>query len=325
MGTEDWWMPTFNLTPFVGNTIHLRWEVGTDTVRTDHEGWRIDDILVTGRGVPGITNHNMVNWTLSPDDGAGADDVVLYNIYRADNPGGPWDLTAYLDTVSAGTSTYTDWNKGEFDGTDWWYVVRAQDLAGNEEQNSIAMPEVPPSTYDINLAGISPGDWTFVSYPITANGDVVTIFDDSSWGDSNTEWDCIQWYYPLDSVDPWKMHSIDKPANLNDMPAVDNTMGFWIRITSNGGDQMLSIGSGVLPGATTNIQLYNGWNLVGYPSATARLASDTLPPQADKVAVYDSGQPYDLRDETVLTSVTMVQSNAYWVHVTADCTWQVDL
>jgi hypothetical protein len=93
----------------------------------------------------------------------------------------------------------------------------------------------------------------------------------------------------------------------------------------NGGDNHITTGQeGVYPAVPVNIDLFNGWNMVSYPSATARLASTTLPAQADTVAVFDSGQPYGIRDETVLTGVTLTEGNAYWVHVTADCTWQVD-
>lgn len=71
-----------------------------------------------------------------------------------------------------------------------------------------------------------------------------------------------------------------------------------------------------------NIHLYIGWNMVGYPSATPRLASITLPAAADIVSVYQTAPPY-IQDSFLLGSVTMSEGNAYWVRVTADCSWFV--
>ncbi|MCK4757769.1 MAG: S8 family serine peptidase, partial [Thermoplasmata archaeon] len=42
---------------------------------------------------------------------------------------------------------------------------------------------IPP--YDIDLDGAIADDWVFVSFPITATGDVMTVFDDLAWGDGN--------------------------------------------------------------------------------------------------------------------------------------------
>ena len=75
---------------------------------------------------------------------------------------------------------------------------------------------------------------------------------------------------------------------------------------------------------TTAIPLYTGWNLVGYPSITPVLASDTLPPMADMISVYDAANPYLIRDVTDMTSEILSCYNGYWVHVTADTMWVID-
>ncbi len=121
-------------------TVYIRFKIDGSDGSWQYSGWNIDDMRVEAL-VNGGTNDNCLNWTLSGDDGGGQNDVDHYNIYRADNSGGPWDAGAYIDGVSAGIATYTDLGRGEFDGTNWWYVIRAVDTATNEETNSNAVPE----------------------------------------------------------------------------------------------------------------------------------------------------------------------------------------
>jgi len=118
------------------------------------DNWYVDDALLTYTG-GGLTDDNKLDWTLSADDGAGANDVDHYDIYRADNSGGPWDAAAIIDTVAAGTSTYIDYGKGEIDGITWWYVVRAVDLAGNVDANTNSVPE-PSSGNQVPNAPLNP-------------------------------------------------------------------------------------------------------------------------------------------------------------------------
>jgi hypothetical protein len=409
------------------STFYIGFTVDGDAFQLDY--WYIDNVLLTSTG-GGTTDDNWLNWTLSGDDGAGANDVDHYDIYRSAVSSGPWDAAHIIDTVPAGTATYMDYGCGEFDGINWWYVVRAVDIWGNEEMNTNAVPEIPvadmpptvtldspnggqtypaaslisifwtaaddnpwgpppncwiyydddtnpgngqtlitntvdagagtyiwdsagvpagdyylhivvedsigqtnedwsdgsftilPPVYNIDLTGIGAGEWVFVSFPILATGDVLTVFDDVNWGDSQSSWDIAQWY---DNVNKqWRSFSIYKPASINDMDVFDNTMGVWLHLTSNGGDQQLTVGTGDMPAGPVMINLYTGWNLVSYPSNTPRLASATLPPEADLLSVYDIAQPYLIRDE-LPNAVTMQVGNAYWVHCTGDTVWMVDV
>ena len=108
--------------------------------------------------------------------------------------------------------------------------------------------------------------------------------------------------------------------------AIDNTGGFWIHLTANGGDEMLTTGlEGVFPSGTTSINLYAGWNLVGYPSATSRLASDALAgTSADMIAYHNPVAPYRIDETSDLSSIMMDHGNAYWVRVPADTVWNID-
>jgi len=412
--------------PITG-TVHIKFQQ-YDNYAIPTDGFLWDDIHVQGREMGVGTEDNRLDWTLSTDDGGGTDDVALYNIYRALGPAGPWDMGAYIDSVTEGMSTYIDYNVGEFDGINWWYVVRAEDIWGNEEPNTNAVPEIPvgdmpptvtvdapnggevypadslitvdwtaaddnpwgptpncwiyydddtnpgngetlitdvrdagagthawdatgvpagnyyihivvvdsigqtaedwsngfitilPPVYNIDLTGFGVGDWVFVSYPIEATGDPLTVFDDANWGDGQTTWDIAQWYDNVNKL--WQTYSIYRPPAINDNVVFDNTMGVWLHLTANGGDQQLTVGTGSLPAIDVTINLFTGWNLVGYPSAIPRLGSATLPGEADLMAIYDPAQPYLILD-VLPTTTPMSEGNAYWVHVIADTVWTV--
>jgi hypothetical protein len=70
-----------------------------------------------------------LTWTLSSSEA----DVSRYNIYRALTSGGQ-NFSNPLDYVSKGTATYTDTSTTS--GTTYYYVVRAQDAAGNTDTNT---------------------------------------------------------------------------------------------------------------------------------------------------------------------------------------------
>ncbi len=161
--TGGWVKSTFDLSSYAGQTVHIKWDVGVDNYATTDAGWRIDDVLCYAIGSGGTTEDNLLNWTLSSDDGAGADDLTQYNIYRTDTSAGPWDATTFYTSVPPQTDQYYDAGAGEFDGTTWWYVVRGEDTLGNEDTNVNAVPE--PS------AGNSPPNAPFNPVPAdTATG-----------------------------------------------------------------------------------------------------------------------------------------------------------
>ena len=76
-----------------------------------------------------------VTWTLSPDDGEGANNVTTYEVYRSESPEGPWEL---LGEAAAGSSEYQDRaqiDAGEIShavtsGTPYYYAVRVNSPDG---------------------------------------------------------------------------------------------------------------------------------------------------------------------------------------------------
>ncbi len=252
------------------------------------------------------TDHNTLNWTASVSG-----DLDHYNIYRADSEFGMYSV---IDTVPAGTNTYVDLGMGQADAVIWWYKVRAVDAVGNEEQNDIAVPEPSgpiPLAYSIDLTG-KPAGWVLVSFPIEINGNIEAILNDSG-----TIWNVAKWYDPI--TKQWKTY---RKTGTQSFTSIDNTMGVWLHLTANGDDQLLTTTlMGMMPTTEVAIQLYAGWNMVGYPSATSRLGSLTLPAEADLVAEWQLSSPYII--DKAKADVTMSEGNAYWVRVSTDCVWYV--
>ncbi len=323
-------LETLTVTTNVGSSsFYIGWAVTGNSYQLMY--WYIDDVLLTSTG-GGTTEDNWLNWTLSADDGAGANDVDHYNIYRANNVAGPWIPGAIIDTVPAGTDTYMDFGVGEPDGITWWYVVRAVDIWGNEELNSVAVPEpggAPPNTCDIPITVAGTG-WQFVSFPIDVAGSgVLAIFDDDAWngeGANAVTWDVIYWYDPTDATDPWKSYNKNW-GGAQDMPGtITNHMGFWIHITSNpgDGDGMLTVGDGADPSGET-IMLDVGWNLVGFPSNAVGYQASDLPgwgATITKIGYYNDPSPYNII-ETTLGTTPMSAGNAYWVYSTIVQPWNL--
>ena len=87
-------------------------------------------------------------------------------------------------------------------------------------------------------------------------------------------YDIVQWYNLSDTSNPWKQNITKKPSYLNDLDHIDNTMGFWIHITEPGG--ILFQYPGAQPLGNQTINIYPGWNLIGYPSLTRHNRTEGL-------------------------------------------------
>jgi hypothetical protein len=128
-------------------------------------------MIVTDPGLGGQIN---LNWNQSPDDGGGQMDVAGYNIYRATTPTG-FGATP-LASVAAGITAYQDTTVT--DNTDYYYMLRAFDRAGNESVDSNVtsacrstdqQPPIISDLYPANRALDVPAD-TYIGFTVSDNG-----------------------------------------------------------------------------------------------------------------------------------------------------------
>lgn len=153
--------------------------------------------------------------------------------------------------------------------------------------------------------------WNLISLPLeqvdSSVPSVLASIDD--------QYDVVKYYDNLDKADPWK--SYRPGSSVNDLTGIDNTMGLWVHTT-----QFCNLTvRGIVP-TSTQINLYAGWNLVGYPTQTTETVGNALwGTGADRVEVFDPVSPYI--KEAGATYV-MKPGEGYWVHVSADSTWTIN-
>jgi len=107
---------------------------------------------------------------------------------------------------------------------------------------------------------------------------------------------------------------------------MDATTGFWVRATASAELTLDSCSP-----SSVSIELYVGWNLIGYPSGATRPISEALAGIAGKyemVCAYDATDAADpwKRYDTGVTSVfndltEMIPGHGYWVHALESCLW----
>jgi parallel beta-helix repeat protein len=163
--------------------------------------------------------------------------------------------------------------------------------------------------------------WNLISVPrIQFDTNLVTVLSSISGS-----YNAVQWYNTTDLIDPWKHNHTSKVSTLNDLNGVNHKMGFWIFITKPGGVEFQY--QGAKPTSNQTIQLYKGWNMVGYPSLsshnrTTGLNNLTFDIQVDAIQWFDAAtktwhfmEPDD----------SFVPGRGYWVHSKIDGDWEVPL
>jgi hypothetical protein len=112
---------------------------------------------------------------------------------------------------------------------------------------------------------------------------------------------------------------------MNDLNALDHTMGFWIHITEPGG--VLFQYFGTQPTQNQTIALHPGWNHVGYPSLKSYNRTDglnniTFGNDVDFIFWHDAETKtwYEMGKDDYF-----VAGRGYWFHVITECEWEVPL
>ena len=260
-------------------------------------------------------------------------------------PGGPY--IGAVNTAVSFTGSANDWGADissyqwdwEDDGTydaagaaqsyTWTalgsYTVR---LKVTDAQGGESTATTTVNIYQKYSLPLVPG-WNLVSFPLQpVDSAVASVLADISGEYSMVfAWDATGAHA---GGGHWMSYDPSMPVFLNTLSSLDQKMGFWIYMTVA---DTLDV-KGTTP-ATTNIPLLTGaggWNLVGYPSASAGTmptilgsanftlaqsyhAADT----ADLWKIWDTTIPFpELNDLTTLTN-----GWGYWVYMNSPYSWDV--
>jgi len=303
-----------------GSNIHVAWidQVwpGPDyyvyhTSSTDNgESWNTIQLITgptSGVGKPDISsweNYVHIVWDDMRDDSS-TREIYFQN---STDGGVSWSGDVRL---TYNVSFDSIWPSIDINGSTvhitWW-----DDRDGNNEIYYKRYPDFPPyPTYNITLNE----GWNLVSLPLKQSNESIAVVLSSI----NGKWDYLQAYDPL-APEPWKTYATFKPSQLNELQSLNHRMGFWINVTEPGGTTLTI--SGPIP-TSTSINLYAGWNLVGYPSLVNETVANALwGTGADKVMVCDTSKPYHIKE--VGPSYLMKPGEGYWVHVPFDITWTIN-
>lgn len=126
------------------------------------------------------------------------------------------------------------------------------------------------------------------------------------------------------ALDNWKSYNPNLPSwVILDLDEISNKKGYWIRINSNSSLSIL----GIIP-LPDQISLLQGWNLIGYPSASSKVpptAFSTISGSYSIVWTYNTSQDVYLYYDPNLGSGTIAEirpDKGYWINMTTgDTLW----
>jgi hypothetical protein len=305
---------TGSWTPTGFNYLANEWnnfEVVHDCVNNTFDCWH-NGILIIDDGAfdnPSISIRSLHFGIAPPQDQVWIDDVEISNLIQAD-----W-LSVTPDNgflVPASNATHTI--NINTTGLALEFYRGIITIISNDPIDPVIILKlnvtiIPLETYEINLTG----GWKLISLPLQQSDESLNKVLESI----NGKWDIIQAYDGASQS--WLSNNTYRPDSLNDLHTLDHTIGFWINITEPGVN--LTVQGEIL--YFTEINLYTGWNLVGYPSLTEETVENALMGTgADQVMVGDTSEPYNVRD--VGSTYIMKPGEGYWVHVPFDTVWIIN-
>ncbi len=254
--------------------------------------------VLSGQDLQNVT----LTWDLSPDDGAGSNSVLAYDIYRNTSFDSQRRGYALHDAVPSGTKAYIDVLAGEGDPANYFYFVCA---VGSSNDSSFSANQAAKFTRPLSQGQ------NLISIPlIQSNESTETVLQTVKYDKA--------WFYDASSQE-WKWYMTFK-AYRRGLFSVDQTMGVWVNITQ---DSNLTV-AGVVPAQTT-IHLDQGWNLVSFPSFNSSYTVFDLRLDTGGVRVEGNGSlaPYYLR--VLGDAEALLPGYGYWVRVDAEVGWIIEV
>jgi parallel beta-helix repeat protein len=163
--------------------------------------------------------------------------------------------------------------------------------------------------------------WNLVSVPfLQSNTNIGSVLSSISGS-----YNAVQWFNINDINDPWKHNHTSKLPQMNDLDDIDHAKGFWIQVTEPG--EILFEYHGTESSVNQTIQLYEGWNMVGYPSLSSHNRTVGLN-NLQFNTVIDCIQWYDAATKAwheMGSDDSFVPGRGYWAHSKVDAGWEVPL
>ncbi|UCG70035.1 MAG: exo-alpha-sialidase [Thermoplasmata archaeon] len=241
-------------------------------------------------------------------------DTVYYNFTISDQTDAESGTVYY-----SGWITYTSWKPPPLANGIWYWHTYTSDMWNTTSPNWVWNFTINSTlqSYEIQLYE----GWNLISIPFIQ----IDTSLDSVLDNINGSYDAVQWYDADGRSDHWEHYQTSKPSDLNDLKAIDHTMGFWVHITEPGG--ALFRCSGIQPTENQSVTLYPGWNLVGYPSlsnnsVSTALNSLTLGEDVDSIWTYNATSQ---KWEEIGDLDYFERGRGYWVLTKTDCVWEVPL
>jgi len=252
--------------------------------------------VLTGQYLENVT----VGWDTSTDELTGL--VQRYDIYRGKRHSLDGSLYERIGSTPNGTDSYVDAFAGNGNASTFYYMVCSVNIgnttacADNQAGKFTRPLEKGPQLISIPL--------------IQANEAIETVLQTVGYDKA--------WYYDSSPQEwKWFMKSKGYRRGLWD---VNHTIGLWVNVTQGSN---LTV-AGIVP-AQTMIRVFEGWNLVSFPSFNTSYSVLDLKAEirATKVEGYDLALPYLLR---VLGDAEVLQTGyGYWVRVEADTIWTIKI
>jgi hypothetical protein len=256
---------------------------------------------------------------VASDDSASTreDTAVTIDVAANDtDPDGNLDPSSASVTAAASNGVVTHNGNGTFDytpdpdycGSDS-FVYEICDTDGLCDTATVHL------TITLSMA-LSPG-WNLVSWPLVLLSESLTDTLAACSACDET-WAYDAWH----ESEPW----VQWP---DDLGVADETMGLWLHATD-----AVTLSLAGTPAVSPTIELRTGWNLVGYPSQTARPVAEALSSITGKythVATYYASDPADPWRECgvdlppcATDLLLMEPGRGYWLEVSEDCTWIIE-
>ncbi len=233
---------------------------------------------------------------------------------------GTMPANAGIGTMGIYTNTAgaTVWSSGTWD----WAVVGLSapnpivDKVTRNLLNRLAFGAPWPETSTLTQP-LGAG-WNLVSMPYTPADDSVAAVFSGIAG----QYDLVEAYNGCQPDNPWRIYDPAAPSFVNTLTQINTSQGLWVHTTAA---PALAL-TGKPLSADVTLNLCAGWNLIGYPSSSARDVVTVLAQisgKYDLVEGYDGTNPgnpwliYDPAAPPFVNTLTQFQpGTGYWIHMT---------